>query len=335
MSNHFSGPDFTFPQSDSRLDISDLYAFPKPGEPRKSILIMNVHPSIGLNPPGPTPDDGFADEARYEFRIDNDGDARPDVVYRVQFSTRACGGQTASVYRLEGPDVGDDVTPEQLIGDAPVSDLSTVRVIGAGDYQFYAGPRSDPFFADVAGAINSLNFSGADSMAGIDVYAIVLEVPNEALGPASRLGLWATVRVRRQSPGGNQGWFQIDRAGRPETVNLYCQGEDKAVFNAASPADDRTAFVDRFAHALEHMGEYPRAAATAMAMKLLPDILPYDYTLPAALPESGRTLTDDAFDQALSVYLRRPISDGVGPHSDLLADFPYLGPPHRARTASH
>jgi len=28
-----------------------LYAFPKPGDPRKSILIMNVHPSSFVNPP--------------------------------------------------------------------------------------------------------------------------------------------------------------------------------------------------------------------------------------------------------------------------------------------
>jgi hypothetical protein len=25
--------------------------------------------------------------------------------------------------------------------------------------------------------------------------------------------------------------------------------------------------------------------------------------------------------------------DGVGPHDDLLSDFPYLGPPHEDRTA--
>ena len=54
MSHHYSGPDFGFPHGDARLDFSDLYAFPKPGEAGKSILIMNVHPSVGVNPPGPT-----------------------------------------------------------------------------------------------------------------------------------------------------------------------------------------------------------------------------------------------------------------------------------------
>jgi len=47
MSHHYSGPDFRFPQGDARLDFTDLYAFPKPGDASKSILIMNVHPSAG------------------------------------------------------------------------------------------------------------------------------------------------------------------------------------------------------------------------------------------------------------------------------------------------
>jgi len=32
MSHHYSVPDFRFPQGDARLDSTDLYAFPKPGD---------------------------------------------------------------------------------------------------------------------------------------------------------------------------------------------------------------------------------------------------------------------------------------------------------------
>ena len=49
MSHHYSGPNIGFPRGDARLDLTDLYAFPKPGDPGKSILIMNVGG-------GPTPD---------------------------------------------------------------------------------------------------------------------------------------------------------------------------------------------------------------------------------------------------------------------------------------
>src|SRR6266550_4035356 len=79
MSHHYSGPDFGFPHGDARLDFSDLYAFPKPGEASKSILIMNVHPSVGVNPQGPTTDVPFATDALYELKIDTNGDAVADI----------------------------------------------------------------------------------------------------------------------------------------------------------------------------------------------------------------------------------------------------------------
>ena len=86
MSHHYSGPEFGFPHGDARLDLSDLYAFPKPGDAGKSIFIMNVHPSVGVSPPGPTTDIPFATEAVYELKIDADGDSVADIAYRVRFT---------------------------------------------------------------------------------------------------------------------------------------------------------------------------------------------------------------------------------------------------------
>jgi hypothetical protein len=57
------------------LDLTDLDAFPKPGDVSKSILIMNVRPSAGMNPPAPTTDEPFATEAVYELKMDTDGDS--------------------------------------------------------------------------------------------------------------------------------------------------------------------------------------------------------------------------------------------------------------------
>src|SRR6476661_1037034 len=91
MSHHYSGPDFGFPHGDARLDLTDLYAFPKPSEADKSILIMNVHPSAVVNPPGSTTREPFAPEALYELKIDTDGDAVADIAYRVRFSSSKGG----------------------------------------------------------------------------------------------------------------------------------------------------------------------------------------------------------------------------------------------------
>src|SRR5712671_7005351 len=102
MSHHYSGPNLVFPRGDARIDITDLYAFPKPGDPSRSIVIMDVHPSFGVNPPGPTTAEPFAPEALYELKIDTDGDAVADIAYRVRFSSSAGGAQTATLRRVVG-----------------------------------------------------------------------------------------------------------------------------------------------------------------------------------------------------------------------------------------
>ena len=96
MSHHYSGPNVGFPRGDARLDFTDLYAFPKPGDTGKSILIMNFHPSADANPPGPTTPEPFAPEALYELKVDTNGDAVADIAYQVRVSPSKEGGQTAT-----------------------------------------------------------------------------------------------------------------------------------------------------------------------------------------------------------------------------------------------
>ena len=90
------------PHDDARLDFTDLYAFPKPGDASRSILIMNVHPSVAVAPPGPTTPTPFTPDGLYEIRIDTNGDCVADIAYRVRFSPFAGGAQTATVRRAEG-----------------------------------------------------------------------------------------------------------------------------------------------------------------------------------------------------------------------------------------
>src|ERR1700730_6314382 len=64
--------------------------------------IMNVHPSAGVNPPGPTTADPFAPEALYELKIDTDGDAVADIAYRGRCWASEGGAQPATLRRAEG-----------------------------------------------------------------------------------------------------------------------------------------------------------------------------------------------------------------------------------------
>jgi hypothetical protein len=82
-------------------------------------------------------------------------------------------------------------------------------------------------------------------------------------------------------------------------------------------------------------GGYAPGDAIAIARKLLPDILSYDPRRPTSFPNNGRTLRDDVVDVFFSIYTNRKVAgDNVGPHGDLLDDFPYLGPPHKIRRAA-
>ena len=327
MSHHYSGPDFGFPHGDARLDFTDLYAFPDPGDSSKSILIMNVHPSAGVNPAGPTMDEPFATEALYELKIDTDGDFVADITYRVRFTSSASGAQTATLRRVEGKQAdGTSDDGKIILEGAPVSTDRDARVTEAGDYRFFAGWRGDPFFFDTLGALNDLKFTGADYFADKDVCSIVLEVPNSALG-SGKVSLWA-----RTLDGASGQWVQADRGARSNQTP-FLAGEANAAYLAAEPADDAR-FVPVFAHALEHTGGYTQAEATRVAETLLPDVLHYDPTRPTAYPDNGRTLTDDVVDFFLPLLTNgKVMRDNVGPHTDLLTSFPYVGSPHKMRSA--
>jgi hypothetical protein len=322
MSHHYSGPDFGFPRGDARLDFTDLYAFPKPGNAGKSILVMNVHPSAVVNPPGPTTAEPFAPEALYEFRIDTNSDNVADIAYRVRFSASENGLQTAALRRVDGAQtavIGDG--GQVIIASAQVSTGRDTRVAEAGEYRFFAGWRSDPFFFDVHGMLNNQQFTGDDFFADKNVCSIVLELPNSDLG-TKRVGVWARTLVVAVG-----GWVQVDRGALPAQA-VFLVGTERDAYMGGEPADDGR-FVSVFAHALEHTGGYAPEEARRAARTLLPDVLSYDPTRPACFPISGRTLTDDAGDAFVAVLTNGKVKeDKVGPHGDLLPEFPYLGPPH-------
>jgi hypothetical protein len=325
MSHHYSGPEFGFPHGDARLDFTDLYAFPKPGDASKSILIMDVHPSVGANPPGPTTAVAFSTQAIYELKIDTNGDNVADIAYRVRITAAEDGQQTATLRRVQGAQAAGTGEDGEIIAEGvPVSTGKESPVVEAGEYRLFIGWRSDPFFFDVNGALNNLQFTGDDYFAEADVCSIVLEVPNSALS-TKKMGLWA-----RTVDGASGKWVQADRGARPNQTP-FLAGEQNAAYLAAEPADDAR-FIPVFAHALEHTGGYTPAEATRVAGTLLPDILHYDPTRPAAFPDNGRALTDDVVDFFLPLLTNGKVTgDLVGPHKDLLSEFPYVAPPHKAQ----
>jgi len=323
MSHHYSGPHFAFPRGDARLDYTDLFAFPKPGDASKSTLILDVHPSFDVIKSGPTIPEPFAPDGLYEIKIDTDGDAVANIAYQIRFASSTGGGQTATVRRLEGAQAamtgeGGDV----VVKGAPVSMGREAKVTTAGDYRFFAGWRSDPFFFD-AGAFDNFKFVGKDFFGDKDICSIALEVPNAALGKGL-MGLYARTLI---STDGGRSWVQGERGARPSQTP-FLTGEQNEAYRAAEPKDDAR-FVGAFAHSLEHLGGFAPAEARRVAGTLLPDLIYYDSSRPAAFPQNGRKPSDDAADTFLTIITDSKVKgDGIGAHGDLLSEFPYLGPPH-------
>jgi len=287
---------------------------------------MDAHPSVGVNPPGQTTPEPFAPEAIYELKIDTDGDYVADIAYRVRFSSVGGNNQTATVRRVTGPDAaGIDGDGELVVDDAPVSLGSEATIVESNGYRFFAGWRSDPFFFDAGGALNEMKFTGDDFFGDKDVCSIALEIPNDALGSTPGVNLWHRTLV--PSNGAGSGWVQADRGARTQQA-VFLPGEQRAAYLGGEPADDGR-FVDGFAHALEHAGGYSSEEAREVASHMLPDVIRYDHQVPPRYPDNGRTLTDDVPDYFLPLFTNGKVTgDGVGPHTDLLNEFPYLGPPH-------
>lgn len=318
MADHLDAPGLKPPNMDASIDICDLFAFQQPDNPDRSVLIMDV------NPVAPTYADAFAANAVYEIKIDTNGDAVADIAFRVRFSPKAGGVQTATLRRAEGAQAaGDDDGGAILFADVPVAFGPEISVAEGGGYRFFAGIRSDPFFFDLEGYKDGMRFTGSDLFLDKNVFSIVLELPNRALGDGPQVGVWSRVLI----PKDGQPFFQIDRMAHPLVNITITEDEDKNRFNRIAPTRDRELFAEKFAAFFAASGRSPEDARAA-ALGLLPDILAYDYTMPAGY-RNGRTLSDDIIDIQLALFTNGKVTtDLVGPHQDLLEDFPYVGPPH-------
>jgi hypothetical protein len=323
MSNHFSAANLQHPGDDARLDLTDLFVFAAPGNPDRTVLIMDCNPF--------TKGDGFHPDAVYRFNIDNDGDALADVAFSFTFSEFKDGRQTATAYYATGPDAQlREPRGEILIEATAVGFDATAMPVQAGPCRLFIGKRSDPFFADAEGVLHWLvggqagdfEWTGADTFAGANILSIVLEVPNDMLGPGSLIGAWMSCSLRRDGM-----LVQMDRGGNPSFNPILNPNDIKDEYNSTDPFDDVENYLQPLSKVLQQHG-YSPDEATAAARTLLPDILQYDRTRPAHYP-NGRVMTDDVFSTRMDFMTRgRATPQGVRPHDDLTAAFPFLGPPN-------
>ena len=223
--------------ADPQADNTDLYAFVSPDDPSSVTIISNWIPFE--EPAGGPNFFAFGEGVRYDVRVDNDGDAKPDLIYRWTFKNHWRNPETflyntGQVTSLDDTDLNfyqtydvrrikvggstrtivDDATAvPSRVGDASMPDYGTLYdegVMTGPDGSFFAGQADDPFFADLrvfdllyGGDLSEIN---DDTLEGFNVNALALQVPKSALAKGGDdaknpiVGIWSTAQ-RQTHPG--------------------------------------------------------------------------------------------------------------------------------------
>jgi len=206
-SSHREAP---FIATDPAVDNTDLYAFVNRDRPGYVNLVANFIPFE--EPNGGPNFYPFATDATYNIKIDNNGDAKPDAVFRWTFhNIDKRGGSTflynngpvtsitdpnllfRQTYTLQasfngGPfqtRVNNAPVAPSRVGPASMPNYAKLRNQAVtslpGGWKIFAGQADDPFFLDLrvfdllyGGDLSEV---GQDTLAGYNVNTIAIQVP--------------------------------------------------------------------------------------------------------------------------------------------------------------
>jgi hypothetical protein len=210
-----------------QLDLNDVYVFPGSTDGR-IVLVMDVASptnALGRNV------QRFDPNALYQFKIDNNGDAREDLVLQFLFDEMTDGSARVNVL---GPAAPNNVDTQGMRNRPVTGPVSANNPFGttfstASGMQVFTGQRNDPFYLDFEQFVQILPdrrpatfltevafdakmptaFCGPtapfdttctpkDFFAGANTLSIVVEMPESMLGVAAgnanaQLGIWATI----------------------------------------------------------------------------------------------------------------------------------------------
>ncbi|WP_149823319.1 DUF4331 domain-containing protein [Streptomyces tailanensis] len=256
-----------------QFDNTDVYAFVSPDKPDTTTIVANWIPME--EPAGGPNFFTFAEDAQYDLRIDQDGDAQEDLIFRYTFKTKTKNKDTflyntGVVESLDDPDLNitqtydieliklknrsavsktklaDDVwVAPSNVGKASMPDFKKLRDEAvyetASGVTTYAGQADDPFFLDLRVFDllygGDLSEVGRDTLKGYNVNSIALQVPSEALVESKDQPI-VGIWSTTQREGADGQFHQVSRLGMPLVNEVVNPIKDKDTFNASSPVDD-------------------------------------------------------------------------------------------------
>jgi hypothetical protein len=275
---------------DPAADGTDLYAFVSPDDPDTVTLVAAYYPM--QDPAGFPNYYRFGDDVTYRINIDNNGDAVEDIFYQWNFSTEIANPnsflyQSGPIESLDSENLNVRqtytlsegrggalteiasglMTPPSNIGPKSTPDyeaLASEAIFEVGDgLKVFAGQRDDPFWVDLGGVGDLLTIrelpgnagGGVDDLAGLNVQALVIQVPVEQLtrdgeAPADAedanavIGVWTTA-LRPSTKVLWPGTFedsgplvQVSRLGMPLVNEVVAPLGAKDLFNSSHPGND-------------------------------------------------------------------------------------------------
>ena len=287
-SSHREAP---FIGGDPEADATDVYAFRSPDKPNTVTLIANYVP-LEVAAAGPN-FYKFGEDVLYEINVDNDGDAKDDISFQLDFRNRINNGDTflhntGQITSLDDPDLnqeqfyslsvlkGDDHNDPSREGKVIAQNLQVAPAnVGPKSYpqgyskvanqaiytldngvKVFAGPRDDPFFADLGGIFDLLQgIEGRDYLKDLNVHTIAVQVPISMLkGPDDSIIGVRTTSYRQSTsvlrpvgdpdsqlddPRATKGpWVQLSRLDMPLVNELVIPLKDKNRFNGSQPRFD-------------------------------------------------------------------------------------------------
>lgn len=257
-----------------QYDTTDVYAFQSPERPKAVTLVANWLPFS--EPAGGPNFYAFATDARYNIKVDNDGDGRAEVTFRWTFKNHyrnpnsflyANGPVTSlrdenlnfhQTYKLTRIRYGNHkvlvknrrVAPSH-VGEATIPDYGRLQDQATTDIgqnrsrlRSYVGQAEDPFFLDLrvfdllyGGDLSEV---GDDTLAGFNVNSVALEVPRNMVsrGYDSKRNPVIGVWSTTDKRGVDGDYRQISRLGMPLVNEVVIPVKDKNRFNASRPAND-------------------------------------------------------------------------------------------------
>ena len=261
---------------DPRSDNTDVYAFVSADSPDAVTIISNWIPFEEPNG-GPNFYD-WADATNtaggaattYQIKVDNNGDAVPDLTYSWAFTTQRRDAANQFLYNtgvissLTDPDLNvyqtytltvtdgagntttlltDKQAAPSIVGPASTPDYSVLRNEATYDLpgggKTFAGQADDPFFLDLRVFDllygGNLSEAGQDTLAGYNVNTIALQIPKSSLALNGNAGRNPAIGIWSTT---NRGGTQVSRLGNPLVNEVVVPLALKDAFNGLRPEDD-------------------------------------------------------------------------------------------------